>query len=415
MSKLIVSLVPKGGEEYKYVIENSEYRGYSTTEALSKYFLESNIDFKILLLRPESINQIEELKIIEKIRSLGILKKNISSQEIPITGSYEGKRYITDPKIISDFIFLSLKDNYSDEIDEIILDVSRGLNFLVLVAVEALRRFIVATKARHILNQEKIPKFFYVYLTPINEKERINEIILEKMDSPFFLDYFKNYDKLPFNFKDINEKEELYSEFNFIKKLLSIVNTCIYSIKRGFILAFLTILPWKDIKLFLEEAEEKLSLNKLKELNIKFSEEKSNIIERKYNLHYPLGNLWIYIFLLFSFYEIYLKYKDKIREEDNLKWVSIETLRKFNEEIINKTFKEPGTEIIVSRELTNFELKFKKGEKLVVEGKPSDIKRNFNAHAGLIVSFLEQNPKNYAIAYNYQSYKNINNLLKEWF
>ncbi|MFN3699718.1 MAG: hypothetical protein ACK4SU_05905, partial [Dictyoglomus sp.] len=223
MSKLIIAFVPKDSKEFKYIIENSEYTGYSTFEALSSHFLKDSIPIKILLLRPESLDKTLEDNIKEILISLGIREEDIKFFEIPITGGYEGKRFITDPKIISDFIFLSLKETYKEEYKEVILDVSRGLNFLVLSAVEAYRRFIVSIKAKNLLHKESIPAFAYVYLTPL-EENKVYEISLEKMDAPFFFDYFKNHNKLPFNFREAEERE-LYSELNFIKRITYLGNT----------------------------------------------------------------------------------------------------------------------------------------------------------------------------------------------
>ncbi len=414
MSKLVIGFIPKDSKEFKYIIDNSEYIGHSTIEALSSYFLKNSITPQILLLRPESLDRILEIELKKRLMYLGIEEENIRSYEILITGGYEGKRFITDPKIISDFIFLSLKETYKEEYKEIILDVSRGLNFLVLSAIEAYRRFIVSLKAQNLLHKEDIPEFKYVYLTPLEEGGIISEIRLEKIDSPLFFDYFKNYNKLPFNFKET--EKELYSEFNFIKEILKLVNTCIYTMKRGFILAFLTILPWDKIEELLKKAEEKLSITRLQNLNSLLTEYKGNTIERKYSLNYPLGNLWIYIYFLKSFWEIYSNYKDEIKIENNLKWVKIETLQRFNEEIIEEVFKEYGTDIIVSKELKEFQQSFQRGENRDLKGKGghSDITRNFNAHAGLILDFLEQNKVEHSIAYKKEKYKDICGFLVDW-
>lgn len=418
MNKLIVGFVPKDSREFAYVVDSKKYKGYSTIEALASYFLQDSVNFRILLLRPESLDESWEEDLKSRLISIGMKEENIVACKFPINGSYEGKRFITDPKIISDFIFLALKENYKEE-KEVILDVSRGLNFLVLSAVEAYRRFIVAIKAKNILHRGNILNFKYVYLTPLGEGGGLSEIRLEKIDAPFFFDYFKNYDRLPFDF-ETEKKEELCMKFNFIKKYITqIVNTCIYTVKRGFVLAFLTIIDWKKVEEFLKEAEDKLNFLALMDLDSELSEwektsEGEEIIKRKYTMNYPLGNLWIYINLLKAFLEIYYEYRDKIFIENDLKWIKIETLKDFNERIINGVFKEYGTNVILCNELEKFEFSFKRGEIRESKWGHSDILRNFNAHAGLILDFLEQDPKKGAITYKKEIHNKINSFLREW-
>jgi len=132
-------------------------------------------------------------------------------------------------------------------------------------------------------------------------------------------------------------------------------------------LAFLTIIDWKKVEEFLKEAEDKLNFLALMDLDSELSEwektsEGEEIIKRKYTMNYPLGNLWIYINLLKAFLEIYYEYRDKIFIENDLKWVKIETLKDFNERIINGVFKEYGTNVILGNELEKFEFSFKRGE-----------------------------------------------------
>jgi len=109
-------------------------------------------------------------------------------------------------------------------------------------------------------------------------------------------------------------------------------------IKKGFALAFLTIINWNNIEKLLNLSYEKITLKRIKELIETFSIEKDNTKEIKLCMEYSLGNLWIYIYLLETFYKIYKEYENKIYIEEHRKWVKIDTLKNFNEKIIKNLF-----------------------------------------------------------------------------
>lgn len=121
-------------------------------------------------------------------------------------------------------------------------------------------------------------------------------------------------------------------------------------------------------------------------------------------MNYPLGNLWIYVHLLNTFYEIYKDYENQITYEENRKWVPLSTLKNFNENVIKKLFQENSASIILSREINDFEQTFKKGE-IKKTGRSPNYERNFNAHAGLICEFIDQNPQNFSISYRFNETK----------
>lgn len=396
MSKVVISLVATGGDPIDYSIYGNIYNGKSTVEAISQHFLKDNEDFKIILLKPESIPETQSNSLIERIINCGISRENIILEEIPVKGYYNGKYYEVDNTITSDLIFLILQEYVNQGVKEVILDVSRGLNFLVLLTVEAFRRFITSQKAKYFFNKELIPKFYYAYTTP--EKDRGFYVSFEEAKTPLFVDYFGNYNKIPFEFESNNEN--LYKEFNFTKEIIKQVNDCIHTIKRGYALAFLTIIPWNDVKKNLELAYKKLTLNNIKDLlnSLTTFEENSKIIKIKSK--YPLGNLWIYINFLEVFYRIYDSYKEFIEEEINRNWLKLDTLKKFNEEIIKDLFRENGAHLLLKNELNNFEIKFKE-KKTIEKNRSPNYERNFEAHAGLIYEFLDQDPNNLRVSYKF--------------
>jgi hypothetical protein len=407
MSKLICALVPKGGDNYIYHFNDNEssnkksFEGNSTIEAITQYLISQNEEFKILLLRPESIEKDQEEKLISELLKYRVPKENIKCVEVPVKGNYESKKFnLNNHTITADITFLAMQDSTDDDIKEIILDVSRGLNFQILVIVDAYRRFLVAQQAKNYIDKAKCPKFYYVYLTPVNLKEKEYEVTFEETKTPFFVDYFKDVNKLPFKFDTEYYQDPLpfYQEFNFIKEIISCVNECISAIKRGFALAFLTIINWNNIEKLLALSYEKLTLKRIKELIETFSIEKDNTKEIKLSMEYSLGKLWIYIYLLETFYKIYKEYENKIEIEEHRKWVKIETLRDFNEKIIKNYFKETSSYTLLDNELENFKKIFKEGN---IETKPpsSNQERNFNAHAGLLYEFIDQDYKNYRLSY----------------
>ncbi len=407
MSKLICALVPKGGNEYIYHFNDNKasnkksFKGNSTIGAITQYLISQNEEFKILLLRPASIDKYEEEKLISELLQYNVPKENIKCVEVPVKGNYESKKFNLNNHIITaDIAFLAIQDSTDDEIREIILDVSRGLNFQILVIVDAYRRFLVAQQAKNYIDKAKCPKFYYVYLTPVNLKEQEYEVTFEETKTPFFVDYFKNVNKLPFKFDTDYYPESLllYQEFNFIKEIISCVNECISAIKKGFALAFLTIINWNNIEKLLNLSYEKITLKRIKELIETFSIEKDNTKEIKLCMEYSLGNLWIYIYLLETFYKIYKEYENKIYIEEHRKWVKIDTLKNFNEKIIKNLFNESSAYTLLDNELENFKRIFEKGEK---ERKypSSNLERNFNAHAGLLYEFIDQDYKNLRLSY----------------
>jgi hypothetical protein len=399
MTKILCSFVPKDSKEIPYHIGGKIYKGKSTIEALCSYYLSNEEDIKVILIKPETIDIKEEIELRKKLISLGVNEDKIITQEIPMKGFYENKYYDIDNTIIADFIFLTLNENTDDKAEEVILDVSRGINFLVLTAVDAFRRFIVAQKARYYNKANKLDKleYFYVYLTPKKPNFEEGEISLEKASAPFFFDFFTKKG-LPFNFEA--EKLDYFKEFNFTKNIISHVNSCITAIKRGFALAYLTFIPWSEIKDLISLSHEKLSLKRLKELVKEFSYENENQKKVKFKMNYPLGNLWIYVHLLNTFYEIYKDYENQITYEENRKWVPLSTLKNFNEKVIKKLFQENSASIILSREINDFEQNLKKGE-INERGRSPNYERNFNAHAGLIYEFIDQNPQNFSISYRF--------------
>lgn len=405
MSKVIISLVPSRGDLIDYSIEGKVYKGKSTVEAISKHFLEDKEDFKVILLKPESISEVDSNSLIERIIDCGVKRENIILEEIPVKGYYDRKYYEVDNTLTSDLIFLTLQEYINKETKEVILDVSRGLNFLVLLTVEAFRRFITAQKAKYFLNKDLIPKFYYIYITPQKEENDKKEfsVNLEEAKTPLFVDYFGNYNKIPFDFEDNNKN--LCREYNFTKEIIYQVNDCIHTIKRGYALSFLTIIPWNDVKKNLELAHKKLTLHKIKDLvnSLTIIEEDSKIIKIKSK--YPLGNLWIYINFLEVFYNIYNSYKEYIKEEENGKWVTIDILKKFNDEIIKDTFRENGAYLLLKNELNNFETEFKKGN-IIEKNKSPNYERNFEAHAGLIYEFIDQDPLNFRVSYKFNKLLN---------
>ncbi|PMQ01619.1 MAG: hypothetical protein CBR30_05425 [Dictyoglomus sp. NZ13-RE01] len=428
MSKFIISLVSDGGRDCKYYIDNSEYSGKSTVEAIAQYYLSKKETFKILLLKPESLDEQYSKELVDRLVNYGIERGNVITEEFPVNGYYNDKYYDVDNIVTADFIFLALHKHVEKGFKEIILDVSRGLNFLILLTVEAYRRFIVSKEAysfsdyrsKSKMESQNLPKFYYIYLTP---KDSFNyHIVFENAKAPFFVDYFQNYDKIPFNF---GNNKELYKNFNFVKEdIIKHVNNCITTIKRGYALAFLTVIPWDKIRKSIDLSYKELTLDSFKNLleSLTVISEKRKTIKLKMN--YPLGNLWIYINFLEFLYSIYEKYKDKIVVENNRKWVNIETLENFCENIIKEVFKENSAETILANELEYFKRKFNGKNDMYRKGNPSNYQRNFEAHAGLILEFLAEDPINYRVSYkfgevleknsNKEVTEYINDFLKIW-
>lgn len=407
MSKVVISLVPLDSKQFKYNIKDQIFEGYSTIEAISQYYLKNGENFKIILLKPESIPESQASSLIERIVNCGVNKENIILEEIPVKGYYNGTYYEVDNTITSDLIFLTLQEYIKQGVKEVILDVSRGLNFLVLLTVEAFRRFITSQKAKYYQYKEIIPKFYYVYATP--EQENGSYVNFEEAKTPLFVDYFGNYNKIPFEFESNNEN--LYKEFNFTKEIIKQVNDCIHTIKRGYALAFLTIISWNDVKKNLDLAYEKLTIKNIKNLINYLTEIRENSKIIKIKSKYPLGNLWIYINFLEVFYSIYESYKEFIKDEKNRNWVKLDTLKKFNEEIIKDLFKENGAHLLLKNELNNFEKAFKKGETIEKDRSPN-YERNFEAHAGLIYEFLDQDPNNLRVSYKFNEVLDKENEIK---
>jgi CRISPR-associated protein Csx1 len=454
--KLVISILPEKPNSAKYEIDHQTKEGFSPAAA----FLKNNNDARGIYFAPESLivtHGENKGKIVDELNDLSHFKKIVTEKfaleqekieviysvgtyeadkDQPFTLKFENK---LDNTIIQ--IFFKAMEIHEEffkkgNIDEVVVDVSRGHNVYSIALLEAIRAMITFLKLR--TEEHKIEPFKILYCPPVPEKNASQRIL-----PVFSLDYdvevsFDLPEKIPSSIRDLVEpkyrdkkllqtlEQKFGDEFGKLKKLEMEATIAFNSVKYNAPLCMLT----KDIVSF--DISPKECFNILQEIFEFLTEEEISDIGSTLYVRRKSASKDFYFNALYSdaLYEYLSEWKSSRFDGSKITLRMLESFEDLyvteklglNKRILKRDLEEierlsvglnKGKRELLDRLYKREERKNQQIGDNALEKKPAvgDEKRNFFAHSGLgrKMVYIERDND---ILINYES-SNIN-LIKKW-